>query len=451
MTSVRVPGAGSADLVERESSAGAPAPRNSAVVRFFTGITLSMYGDWLSTVALVVVLFELTGSAVGPAGYVLARVAPRVMGPVVGGGLIDRFSARHIAMATSAVQGAVTATLIWSHAAGATWAIFAAVASAQFVGSVGRPAQVSVIPALVTPARLPRANAVFSLMNGSSIFIAPAIGAVLLSRTGPDLLFAIDAASFLASAVLMASLPRTRRATEGGAQATARPRLFDTAGFAQAMRDPTVRIVVAVNFAMGLAATVTQSVLVVAAHERFHSDAAVGSLYSAVGIGCTLGGVTALRWTPPRHRVRTAVAAGYVVGLLSLAAFGATPWLVLGLVLLAVSTICETVFDVWGTTEVQRRAPGGHMGRYNSVVYAALYAGMLLGAVWALGASQLLHWDRVVEIACVAMVGVVVATWISGRDREVTLRGVAQSSDGSRRARSGTTAASRASGQEVQQ
>jgi MFS family permease len=381
-------------------------------VRFYVAVCLSLYGDWLTTVALLVVLFEVTGTPAAPAGYMVARIAPRVAGPWLGGHLTDRLSPRVVIMSTSAVQGALTAALIWSHRANLIWAIYAIVAVAQFAGALSRPSHGALIPSLVRERELPRANAIYWLLFSTSIFVAPAIGAVLLSNVGPDPLFAIDAASFVVCVLLIATLPKTTPAA-GAIAASRSPRPRDGA-LREAMRQPGIRMVAAANFASGLTITVTQALLVVAAHERFGGDAAVGYLYSGVGVGGTVGALIALRWIPSRSWTRLAVFLAVTVELVSLAAFSGSTVVPLAFLVLAVSSIAGSSFDTWGATEIQRSAPPGLMGRYNSVIFIALNAGMFVGALWALATANSLHWDAALEAACAAMLILVGGVWIWG-------------------------------------
>lgn len=383
------------------------------VARYFTAIFLSAYGDWLTTIALVVVLLELTHNPAGPAGYILVRVAPRALGPWIGGGLADRFSPRRVMVTSATVQAIFTGLLITSNRAGAIWAIFVVVAIAQFAGALSRPSQGSMLPRLVSDRSLPRANAVYFLLFSSSIFVGPAIGAVLLVRTGPNLLFGIDAATFATGALLVATLPSgkaTARATPD--DATSSP--GTVAGLRLALRDPVIRGVAAANFTSGLAVTVTQALLVVGAHERYGGDAMVGYLYAGVGVGGILGGIIALRVTPPRHWVKAAVFLVIVAELVSLASFSAVSTLATAFTLLAVSSLAGSSFDIWGGTELQRRAPPGYMGRFNSVIWLAMYSGMLIGALWALGTAPFIPWDRAIQIVCAAMVVVVIAVLLAG-------------------------------------
>jgi len=61
----------SADAPSTPRAAGALSP----AVRLLMAAGTSVYGDWLTTVALLVLLYRVTHSPFGPALYMLARVA----------------------------------------------------------------------------------------------------------------------------------------------------------------------------------------------------------------------------------------------------------------------------------------------------------------------------------------------------------------------------------------
>lgn len=415
---VRWPSAPGESTVAPAPPAVPPLHGRGPVSRFFLAVGLSLYGDWLTTVALVVVLYELTGSPAGPAGYVFARVAPRLFGPLWGGRLADRFSPRLLMVVSATVQGVATLSLIASASHGLLWGIYAAVAISQFVGALGRPSQGAMVPFLVADRGLARANATYGLFLNTSIFVGPAIGALLLVHIGPNPLFAIDAATFIVSAALAATLPSGAAYLE-----TARLR-SETGGHSRndkplrrALRRPEVRIVAAANFVSGMTVTVTQALLVVAAHQRFGDDTAVGYLYAGVGIGGALGGLVALRWIPPRRWTRLAVFLAATAEVIALAGFSAVVSVPIALLLLAVSAVAGSSFDTWGVTEVQRQSPPGMMGRYNSIIFISLYGGMLFGAIWALGTANVLHWGAAIQYACAASLVIIGAVWLSGGSR----------------------------------
>lgn len=395
----------------RFAPAAPASPALSRAVRFFTAVGLSFYGDWLTTVALVVVLFELTGSAIGPAAYMFVRVAPRVAGPWFGGSLSDRLGPRRVLVAAALAQAVVTALLIPLHRIGSSTGIFAVVAMSQLFGSVGRPSAGALIPQLVPADRLARANALYGMLFSTSMFVAPAIGALLLTRTGPDALFAIDALSFLAAAALIGSASGRSTRTLTGRRVGAPP---EAQHFLRAAwRLAAVRLVATANFATGFVVTVTQAVLVVAAHQRFGGDAAVGYLYASVGLGGLVGGAIALGWIPSRSWTRVAIFLVATIQVVAIAGFSASSSILEALALLTLSAVTSSSFDTWGITEIQRSAPPGFMGRYNSIIFSSMYSGMLVGAVWALVAARVVAWDVSVQLACVVALVLLALVWVA--------------------------------------
>ena len=79
----------------------------------------------------MVLVFRTTGSVTAPALYMLARVAPRVLGATPGGSLADRSDPSRVAAVCAFVQGALTGAIVLVAQAGVTWAIFALVVGAR--------------------------------------------------------------------------------------------------------------------------------------------------------------------------------------------------------------------------------------------------------------------------------------------------------------------------------
>ena len=199
-----------------------PAPRNQAI-RFLVAVGISFYGDWLTTVALVVLLYRTTGSATAPALYIVARVAPRVFGPAPGGGLADRFGPARIAAACSLFKAAFTALIVVFAHNRVVWAIYVAVACAQFLNSLAQPAYGALIPQVTSERRLGRVNGIYGSLFASSILVSPAIGALLLPHVAPELLIAVDAVTFVIAAIILITLH-----TRGAAVPGSSPRGFST-------------------------------------------------------------------------------------------------------------------------------------------------------------------------------------------------------------------------------
>jgi len=400
-----VEGAGMAvRLPGRAAVNGTTLSGSGAAVRFLIAAGTSFYGDWLTTVALLILLYRITGSATAPAVYILSRVAPRVLGPTPGGVLADRFGPARVATWCAIGQGALTASIVALADAHVVWAIYLMVAGAQFLGSVAQPSYGALIP-LVTPAdHLARINAVYSALFESSILAAPALGALLLIlHTAPELLIGIDALTFGVAAALLLTL-RTRpiRGADGD------HRLRPLAGFSIVRADSMLRVLAAGHLGTAMVVTALQAVLVVAAAQRFGHDVDVGWLYAAVGAGGVIGSLVLLRWKPAHVR-RRGIALGTVGELIPLALFALATSFPIALVCLFASSFAAALYQTRGMIGLQQRVPRQLLGRVNGVIRFSLYFGMLIGAILAAATASLLRWDYLVLL--VAALAALVLLW----------------------------------------
>ena len=364
-------------------------------MRLLVAAGTSFYGDWLTTVALVVLLFRLTQSPIGPALYIVARAAPRVLGPLPGGALADRFGAARVLSACAALQAIVTASIVVAADHKVVWAIYVAVLVSQFLGSVAQPCYTALVPRVTTPERLGRVQGTYVALQSSSILVGPAVGAVLLTVTTPQFLVAIDALSFVAAAILLTTLLGVGRTEEPIGAGTRGIRV----GLRAIGRDPMLRFLAAACVANAATVTALQAVLVVAAAQHFGHDTVVGWLYAAVGAGGLIGTLPVIRRTPAR------VGLSWIVGpsileLAPLALFVFVTSLPAAVLLLFLSSFGATLYQTRGAVGMQQRVAGDVLGRASAVIGLAVYVGMLLGAVAALALVSAIGWEATVLIVC---------------------------------------------------
>jgi DHA3 family macrolide efflux protein-like MFS transporter len=351
----------------------------------------SSYGDWLTTVALVVLLYRTTGSVTAPALYILARVAPRVFGPAPGGVLADRFGPARVAAVCAVTQGVLTVSIVvFAHGA-IIWAIYVAVAAAQFLGAMAQPAYSAIIPRVVRREGLARINAVYSAIFESSILVAPAIGALLLPHVTAELLITLDAMTFFVAAGLLLSLHMGPAA----ASVVSTARRGISSGVSIVLRDGMMRSLAAAHLSTAIVVTALQAVLVLAAAQRFGHDTDLGWLYAAVGAGGIAGSLAVLRWRAPSVG-RGIITAATLLELVPLALFAVTGNFALALFLLFASSFGAGIYQTLGAVGLQQRVPAELLGRANAVIRFSLYLGMLIGAVAAAVLVQLIGWVAVV-------------------------------------------------------
>lgn len=254
------------------------------------GQLVSNFGDTLHYIALVVLVFQLSGQGLAVAGLVATEIVPvLVLGPVAGV-FIDRFSRKGILVGADLFRAALVLSLLWPQG---VWHAYL-VAAGLSAGSVFfNPTVNAVIPVLTTPEQRLAANSV-SWSTGRLVqIIAASIagGVIALVGTGPA--FALNAASFVVSAALIATLtiPAHAGQIEGGAKRGLSSFFTDArAGLAYARHDFFVSRLLVVQSLASFAVGGTGAMLVVLSERHLHQPPeGFAWLIGAIGVGAFVG------------------------------------------------------------------------------------------------------------------------------------------------------------------
>jgi MFS family permease len=259
--------------------------------RLWSARTASQSGDVFATVALSLLVFDLTGSPLGVSAVVLAEIVPVLLLAPFAGTLVDRLP-RVAVMVVADLWRAVLAgslIIVGSHVA----AVYA-IAFGLAVGAVFfTPAANSALPALVREKELVAANSgIWTAAVLSQIALAPTAG-VLYAAVGAGAAFGINAASFLLSAGVLAGL---RLPSPVGS--TQRRGFFAdaVAGVRLLAGDRLLRALGAGQLLAALSAGATSALLVVLAREHLDlAPSGYGLLLGAIGVGAVLGPVVLTR------------------------------------------------------------------------------------------------------------------------------------------------------------
>lgn len=253
--------------------------------------TFSQWGDVFNVVALALLVYDLTGSGLGVSGVVVAEILPALLLAPWAGALVDRWPRVAVMVGSDAFRAALMVVLVvWHSSAVGVYAVaFLMSAGAVFFN----PAAGSVLPALVRRDALVAANSgIWTAAVLSQIALAPLAGLVI-TWFGYAPAFAVNAASFLVSAVVLRGL-RVPRAPE----ALQRRRLWSEAaeGVRVLVRHRMLRALGLGQLLAALSAGATSALLVVLAEEHLAvSGRGYGLLLGAIGIGAALGPLGLLR------------------------------------------------------------------------------------------------------------------------------------------------------------
>jgi predicted MFS family arabinose efflux permease len=242
-----------------------------------------------------------------------------------------------------------------------------------------RPAATGLLPQTVPEAEIQEANAVTGMFQNIAEFGGPALATLLVLGFSPAAAFAIDAATFLVSAVFLVQMrPRIRGEARRGDTVIAELR----AGWVEFRSRAWVWGTVAIFCVMVLVAFAPYTVLgPTVAEEVYGSRGLYGTLAAALGLGTIAGALIGFRWRPERPLL-----AAFVVNLawapaIALFAVGAPRGLLAAMFVISGAGLA--LFDVWWQTALAQRIPAHALSRVSSYDWMGSLALLPLGYLLA--------------------------------------------------------------------
>lgn len=287
----------------------------------------SVAGDQLAKVALMILVYSQSGSALLAASVYALTFLPALAGGLGLSQLADRFPRRSLMVACSAIQAVLVGVMAIPQVP--LPVLCALVVGVQLVQSPALAAQQSATREIFTDDALYlRSQDLRGITTNTLMLLGLAGGGLLVVGVGASWALAIDAVTFVVSALVVARWVRHRPVAgrrEDGWFGAAR----------WVFGEHRMRVLLTLSWLVGLV-VVPEGLAAPLAHQMGASPAAVGWLLAADPVGFVVGTFVLSHFVSPRVRVR-------VIGILAtgsagvLIAFVAQPNLVFALVLLALA------------------------------------------------------------------------------------------------------------------
>jgi MFS family permease len=332
------------------------------------GMTVSLLGDGIFLVAMAWQAYAISNAPGALAMLGIAMTLPHIAFLLVGGAVSDRCDRRRVMLCSDALRGsaiAVMAVLSLSGSLGlgqmvALVAVYGA--GTAFFG----PAFDAVVPDVLPPEELPRANALDQFIRPIALRLGgPALGGLLIGGIGVGAAFAVNAASFAVSAAALATMRRGPR----------HPPREDASMLSEIRAG--VSYVRANVWLWGtfLAATFgylafmgpAEVLLPYVVKNDLHGSARdLGFVFAAGGVGAVGAAVLMARRELPRRSI-TFLYASWTLATLAIVGYGlaATTWQLM-VACLAFNGLETAGTIIWATTK-QRHVPADLLGRVSSL------------------------------------------------------------------------------------
>ncbi|MBL1082720.1 MFS transporter [Streptomyces actinomycinicus] len=359
---------------------------NPAFRRYWSARSVSLVGDGIATVALLLLITGSGASPTGVAALLLAQAVPRFFGPIAGA-LPDRFEIKRLLLSAEIGQGVVfiAIALVPSH----TILLVPLVALASSLSTIFNAAGRTVMPRLVDTDQLVSANAWMGTAFNLQAALGPVLGGTAAALIEPSGALLVNAVSFFIGAALLLGLPRMEPV--GSSDTGSSGFLAGVgAGIAFTWRHRTARAIFLVLLFGIMFASLDNVVLVFLARDVLDSGSfGFGLLGTGSGAAMVLASLWLTRSTTKLSAV-TLLAGGWFIAGLGIALTSMAPILAVAVAAQALMGVGNSVAMIGEETLLQKGVPAEMLGRVGGALSSAAFAGSALAyAVGGFVASAL--------------------------------------------------------------
>ena len=364
---------------------------------------VTVFGSFLTYVAVPVQIKELTGSTLAVGAIGLVELVPLIVFGLYGGALADSVDRRKLIVYTEVALGLLSLLLLANTLVPhpAVWPLYVVAALTSALTGLQRPALDAIVPRVVPHEQLSAAAALNAVRWQVGAIAGPSLAGVLIAFAGLEWAYALDAVSFAISVGLGLGLrpspaahdaakPSLRSIWEGGRYAWSRKELLGT---------------YAIDLAAMFFAFPTAVFPFLA--DDLKAPWSLGLMYAAGTVGSLAVSLTS-GWSSRVHRhgqmiVCAALAWG---AAMAVAGWMDNVWLVL--FFLAVAGGCDMISGIFRSTIWNQTIPDELRGRLAGIELLSFSVGPTLGQVRAGGMAALTGvrvsvWSG--GLACIAAVG----------------------------------------------
>lgn len=324
----------------------------------------SVLGDALVLVAVGLLVTRLTGDPSDVGLVLVAYSTPLVLLVLLGGVVADRLPRQRVMVASDVARAVLHGTLALLILTGAV-RIWHMVVIGLLFGTAEaffRPAYAGLVPQTVAEGDIQAAQALTGVSREVAEVAGPALATALVLGVGGAAAFALDAATFVVSALLLSRVRGRDRGGSGEHVGVAR----DLVEGWHAVRARAWVWATIMAFSVALMTALAPFFVLGAsvADRLYGSDAVYGLANAAWGVGTVTGAVVGARWRP-RFPLRAAVLCA-VPWPACIAVFALGPPLPVLFGVMAGAGVGIGLFAVWWETALAQRIPPHLLSRVSA-------------------------------------------------------------------------------------
>jgi MFS family permease len=189
---------------------------NKSFRRLWLGQVVSEIGDWLNNIAVMALVLQFAGrghEGLAVAVYAIARHLPIfIFGPIAGV-VVDRANRQRVMIFADLARALLALGFMFAAYMKSLALIYAVCALMFSISAFFNAAKRAAIPNLTSADELLTANSLTASTTAATIAVGSALGGLIASFIGRDIVFILNAATFLVSAALISQIRRSTQKT----------------------------------------------------------------------------------------------------------------------------------------------------------------------------------------------------------------------------------------------
>jgi MFS family permease len=367
-----------------ETPAGAPRRAGSATFRalrnrnyrlFYTGQAISLSGTWMQTIALAILVIQLTDSKIALGTVTTLQFLPITLFVLPAGVIADRVPKRNFIFCTGtlAMFQAVTMAVLTYSGSIELWHVYVLAFVLGLANAFEQPTRQAFIVEMVGKDDLMNAIALNSgLFNGARL-IGPAIGGVLIALFGVELAFLLNGLSFIPILLSLALMDLSQlHSAPPRSSGKINPIGELREGLSYAFRTPAALLIVILVAIIGtFGYNFTVMLPLISEYVLGRGSAGLGFMTAAVGLGAL---ISALALASRERATPFTLFSGATAFAVLLTGVAFSQVYLLTLALLLFLGFANTIFASTANTSLQLATPDHLRGRVMAL-YMLLFAG----------------------------------------------------------------------------
>ena len=347
--------------------------RNPDFTRLWSAQVISLLGDWFNTIILATLIAHYSDNdGLAISILLLTRFLPPLLVTPYAGVLLDRFDRRRLLIASDIARMVIVLGYLLATTADHIWLIYVLSALQFICSAVFEPGRSALLPAVVEPGDLVRANVLGSVTWSAMLAVGGALGGFMSALLGPQIGLVLDSLSFALSALLIASIrlsPEREAIIEAETHAPKQHTSF-RAGLRYARQRPALIAALLIKVGGSIGNMDVPIVIYGTLMFALGQDGSVslGLLWSAFGVGAIIGPLLLNKWNDGSVRVmRRLVIVGYAFIAVGWFALAGAPGLVLAMLAILVRAMGGSVYWTYSSVIIQKSVDDSYLGRMFSL------------------------------------------------------------------------------------